>query len=73
MNIDKKSHKVEIISACYVDGKAYAVGDVVETNKSVLLIGTKKAIPYVEKAKPELTEKAPTKRAKRVIEPEMER
>ena len=72
--------KVELTDNCYVDGKAYAAGDVVDTAKGALLIGIGKAVKYVEKpksdAKPKkavLSDKAPTGRSKRVVEPEVER
>lgn len=69
--------KVELTDNCYVDGKAYAAGDVVDTAKGALLIGIGKAVKYVEKpkkaVKPKLSDKAPAARSKRVVQPEVER
>jgi len=44
--------KIEIIKACYVEGKAKKVGDVVDTKHSSLLIGVGKAVAHVDKPKP---------------------
>lgn len=40
--------KVRITSGCYVEGKPYKAGDVVETNKGQLLIGMRKAVPVTD-------------------------
>jgi len=54
--------KVEITQNCYVEGKAVKVGDVVDTDKSNLLIGMGSAKVYV---KPEPKQEAKTKRSKK--------
>lgn len=48
--------KVEIKSACYVEGKACKPGDVVETKYANLLVGTGKAVRF--EVKPEAGDKA---------------
>lgn len=40
--------KVRITSGCYVEGKPYKAGDVVETKKGQLLIGLRKAVPVTD-------------------------
>lgn len=40
--------KVTITQACYVDGKPCKAGDVVDTARFALLIGSGKATKYVE-------------------------
>lgn len=44
--------KITITQACYVDGKPAKPGDVVDTSRWALLVGSGKAEKYVERADP---------------------